>query len=63
MSVSKIFMANFVLFSQIKEIILNGIFILLLWSCPRGGTWGAGVKNFSVGICDGAPSTAYSSLS
>ena len=27
---------------------------------PRGGTWGAGVKNFSVGICDGAPSTARS---
>ena len=27
---------------------------------PRGGT--GGVKNFSVGICDGAPSTARSSL-
>ena len=28
----------------------------------RGGTSGAGgVKNFSVGICDGAPSTARSS--
>ena len=27
------------------------------------GLWGAGgVKNFSVGICDGAPSTARSSL-
>ena len=30
----------------------------------RCGTWGAGwVKNLSVGICDGAPSTAHSSLS
>ena len=29
---------------------------------PRGETWGAvGVKNFSVGINDGAPSTARSS--
>ena len=30
-------------------------------SCPRGGTWGAeggGGKNFSVGICDGAPLTS-----
>ena len=30
---------------------------------PRGATCGCwGVKNFSVGICDGAPSTACSSL-
>ena len=30
---------------------------------PRGGTWGCwGVKNFSVGICDGTPSTARSSF-
>ena len=30
---------------------------------PRGGTaWCWGVKNFSVGICDGAPSTARSSI-
>ena len=44
------------------ENILNRIFILLLGSCPRGGTWGSWwVKNFSVGICDGAPSTAHSS--
>ena len=27
---------------------------------PRGGTAGAGgVKNFSMGICDGAPSTVH----
>ena len=31
---------------------------------PQGWDLGllGGVKNFSVGICDGAPSTAYSSL-
>ena len=27
-----------------------------------GGGGGGGVKNLSVGICDGAPSTAHSSL-
>ena len=36
------FFVEFALFSQIKENILNRIFILLLGSCPRGGTWGAG---------------------
>ena len=31
-------------------------------SLRRGGAWGAeGVKNFSVGICNGAPLTAHSS--
>ena len=31
--------------------------------CPRGGTWeGWWVKNFSVRICDGTPSTAHFSL-
>ena len=45
------------------ENILNRIFILLLGSCPRGGTWGCWVvKNFSTGICDDAPSTAHSSV-
>ena len=46
------------------ENILNRIFILLLGSCPRGESWGCwgGVKNLSVVICDGAPSTARSSL-
>ena len=47
--------------SHIKiENILNRIFILLPRSCPGMGLRGAGgVKNFSVGICDGAPSTAH----
>ena len=51
-------------FSQIKDRnILNIIFILLPGSCPWMGLWGAGgVKNFSVGICDGAPSFARSIL-
>ena len=48
-------------FSQIKENILNRNFILLLGSCPRGGTWACWGSNFSAGICDGAPSTAHSS--
>ena len=47
------------MFSQIKQ---NRIFILLPRSCAGVGLRGAGgVKNFSVGICDGAPSTARSS--
>ena len=46
------------------ENILNRIFILLPRSCPGVGLQGAGgVKNFSVGISDGAPSTAPSSIS
>ena len=45
---------------RIKNI-LNRIFILLLGSCPRVGL--GEVKNFSVGIWDGAPSTAHSSMS
>ena len=51
-------------FSQIKiEIILNKIFILLPRSCPGEGLRGAGgVNNFSLGICDGATSTANSSF-
>ena len=39
------------------EKILNRMFILLLGSCPRSGTLGAGVKYFSMGICDGASSS------
>ena len=51
-------------FSEIKDRnILNRISILLPRSCPGVGLQGAGgVKNFSVGICDGAPSTARSSF-
>ena len=60
MSISKIFIQNFVCVLTNK---LNRIFILLPRSCPGVGLQGAGgVKNFRVGICDGAPSTARSSF-
>ena len=37
----------------------KGMFILSPGSCLSGRTWGCwGVKNLSVGICDGAPLTA-----
>ena len=65
MSISKIFISNSLcVFSQIKDKnILNRIFILLPGSCPGVGLVGAGgVKNFSVGICDGAPLAVRSSL-
>ena len=64
MSISKILYQTLCVFSQIKDRnILNRIFILLPRSCPGVGLRGAGgVKNFSVGICDGAPLTALSSL-
>ena len=57
MSISKIFIPNFVCVITKKKIenILNRILILLPRSCPGVGLRGAGgVKNFSVGICDGA---------
>ena len=66
MSISKIFIPNFVsVLTNIKKIenILNRIFILLPRSCPGVGLQDAGgVKNFSLGICDGAPSTSRSSF-
>ena len=70
MSISKIFYTKLCVFSQIIENILDRIFVLLPRSCPGvglGGAWGGGgggggVKNFSVVICDGAPSTARSSF-
>ena len=65
MSISKIFIPNFVcVFSQIKDRKHNEQnFHAVAKVMPRGGTAGAGrVKNFSLGICDGAPSTARSSF-
>ena len=65
MSVLRFLYQTLCAFLQIKDIkhiehtFVN--FIVLLWSCPRGGTWGCWVgQNFSVGICDGAPPTAHS---
>ena len=52
------------MFSQIKDSKhIEQNFHSVTKVMPRVGLWGAGgVKNFSVGICDGAPSTARSSL-
>ena len=52
------------MFSQIKDSKhIEQNFHSVTKVMPRVGLWGAGgVKNLSVGICDGAPSTARSSL-
>ena len=66
MSISKTFIPNFVcVFSQIKDRKhIEQHFHSVARILPQGGTWGAGEskKNFIVGICDGAPSTARSSI-
>ena len=63
MSVLRFIYQTLCVFLQIKDRKhIEQNFYSVLGSCPRGGTWGAGwVKNFSLGICDGAPSTAHSS--
>ena len=67
MSISKIFIPNSLcVFSQIKDRKhIEQNFHLVARVMPWDGSCGCqgGVKNFSVGICDGAPSTARSSLS
>ena len=65
MSISKIFIPNFVRVLTNIKIDIEQNYLLLPGSCPGVGLGvqgGGGVKNFSVGICDGAPSTAHSSL-
>ena len=42
MSISNIFLPNFVRVLTNKRKYIEQIFFLLLGSCPRGGTWGAG---------------------
>ena len=65
MSVSKIFIPNFVRVLTNKRNYIEPDFYSVAGIMPQG--WdlgllgGGGVKNFSVGICDGAPSTAHSS--
>ena len=51
------------MFSQIKDRKhIEQNFHSVAGVMPRGGTWGAGgIKNFSLGVWDGAPSTAHSS--
>ena len=64
MSISKILYQTLCVFSQIKDRKhIEQNLIMLPRSCPGVGLRGAGgVKNFSVGICDGTPSTTRSSL-
>ena len=63
MSISKTFIPNLCMFSQIKDRKhIEQNFHSVARVRPRNGTWGAGgVNNFSVGICDGGPLTARSS--
>ena len=63
MSISKIFIPNFVRVLTYKRKFIEQNFHSVAGVMPHVGTyWCWGVKNFSVGICDGAPSTAHSSL-
>ena len=63
MSVLRFLYKTLCAFLQIKDrkhIVQN--FHSVAGVMPQGGTWGCWlVKNFSVEICDGAPSTAHSS--
>ena len=58
MSISKIFIPNLCVFSQIKDRKhIEHNFHSFAGIMPQGRDLGVlGVKNFSVGICDGAPS-------
>ena len=63
MSISNIFIPNFVRVSHIIENILNIFFYSVAGVMPQGWNLGVlGVKNFSEGIYDGAPSTVHSSI-
>ena len=62
MSVSKISLQNFVRVLTNKRKYIEQNFYSVAGVMPQGwdlGCWG--VKNFSMGICDGAPSTVHSS--
>ena len=65
MSISKIFIPNSLcVFSQIKDRKhIEQNFHSVARVMPQGGTFGCwgSQKLYSVGICDGAPSTAHSS--
>ena len=63
MSVSKIFIPNFVRVFANKRKYIEQNFYSIAGFMSQGWDLGVlGVKNFSVGICDGAPSTAHSSF-
>ena len=62
MSISKIFIPNFVRVLTNKRKYIEQNFYSGAGVMPQGWDLGVlGVKNFSVGICDGAPSIAHSS--
>ena len=55
MSISKVLIPNFVCVLINKRYnIIERNFHSVARVIPQGGTWGAGVKVFSVGICHGA---------
>ena len=63
MSISKIIIPNFVCVLANKRKYFEQIFYSVAGVMPQGwnlGCWG--VKNLSVGFCDGAPWTAHSSF-
>ena len=63
MSISKIFIPNFVRVLTNKRKYIEQSFYSVAGVMPLRWDLGVlGVKNFSVGICDGAPSTKHSSL-
>ena len=63
MSISKIFIPNFVRVLTNKRKYIEQNFYSVAGVMPLGWDLGVlGVNNFSVGICDGAPSTAHSCL-
>ena len=63
MSISKIFIPNFARVLTNKRKYIEHSFYSGAGVMPQGWDLGVlGVKHFSVGICDGAPSTALSSF-
>ena len=64
MSILKIFITTLVRVLTNKRKYIEQNFDSVAGLMPQGWDLGVlGVKNFSMGICDGAPSTARSSLS
>ena len=64
MSVSKIFIPNFVIVLTNKRNYIERNFYSVAGVMPQGWDLAClgGGQNFNVGICDGAPSTAHSSV-
>ena len=63
MSISKIFIPNFVRVLTNKRKYIEQNFYFVAGVMPQGWDLGVlGVKNFLVGICNGVPSTAHPSF-